>query len=108
MKRAVPSLAWFAIAAQAAFVASWIVAGALQRDYSASQSGVSALAAEGMRDPWIAVAGLTLMGLGLASLAPGLHAVLPRRPAATLAITLFVLAGLGFVVAGLARPDCDL
>src|SRR5438094_5342538 len=84
MKRSIRSLAWFAVAAQGLFVASWIVAGALQRSYSASDSGVSALAAHGMRDPWIAMAGFVVLGLGLAALAPGLRAVLPRRRAAIL------------------------
>src|SRR5438552_6777790 len=108
LKRPIRLLAWFAVAAQAVFVASWIVAGALQPRYSASDSGVSALAAHGMRDPWIAMAGLVVLGLGVAALAPGLRAVLPPRRAAVGAAGLFVLAGAGFVVAGLSRLDCDL
>jgi len=108
MKRWIRSLAWFAVAAQAVFVAAWIAAGALQPHYSASDSGVSALAAHGMRDPWIAMAGFAVLGLGVAALAPGLRAVLPRRRAAAVAAGLFVIAGAGFVVAGLSRLDCDL
>src|SRR5437588_2380475 len=108
MKRSIRSLAWFALAAQVVFLASWIVAGALQPHYSASDSGVSALAAHGMRDPWIVMGGFAVLGLGVAALGPGLRAVLPPRRAATVAAGLFLLAGAGFVVAGLSRLDCDL
>jgi hypothetical protein len=101
-------LAWFAIAAQAVFIIAWIVAGALQPHYSGSTSGVSALAAHGMRHPWIVMAAFVVIGLGVAALAPGLAAVLPRRRAAAVVVGLFVLAGVGFVVVGLSRVDCDL
>jgi hypothetical membrane protein len=108
MKRSVRWLAGFAIAAQLAFVASWIVSGALQTHYSGARSGVSELAAHGMRHPWIVMSGLVVLGLGVAALAPGLRAVLPARRAAAVAVGLFVVAGAGLVVAGLARLDCDL
>jgi len=108
MKGSIRSLAWFAAAAQPAFVASWIVAGAVQAHYSGSASGVSALAARGARDPWIAMAGFAVLGLGVAALAPGLRRVLPRRRAATVAAGLFALAGLSIVVIGFSRVDCDL
>lgn len=108
MKHSIRFLAWFAVATQALFVASWIVAGALQPHYSASDSGVSALAAHGMRDPWIVMAAFVLIGLGVMALARGLRATLPRRRAASVAVGLFVLAGAGFAVAGVARLDCDL
>src|SRR5882757_2913866 len=108
MRGWIRSLAWLAIGAQAVFIAAWIVAGALQPHYSGSASGVSALAAHGMRHPWIAMAAFVLLGLGVAALAPGLSSVLPRRRAAAVAVGLFALAGLGFVVIGLSRADCDL
>src|SRR3954452_20204578 len=69
MRRTVRSLAWFTIAAQAAFVVSWLVAAARQPDYSHARSAVSALAAHGMRDPWIVMAGMTLLGLSAIALA---------------------------------------
>jgi hypothetical protein len=97
-----------AIGAQAVFVVAWIVAGALQPHYSGSTSGVSALAAHGTRHPWMAMAAFVLLGLGVAALAPGLDAVLPRRRAAAVAVGLFALAGVGFVIVGLSRVDCDL
>jgi hypothetical protein len=108
LKRSIRSLAWFAVAAQAVFLASWIVAGTLQPHYSGFDSGVSALAAHGARDPWIAITGLVVFGLGVAALAPGLRAVLPRGRAAALAAGLFLLAGVSIVVIGFARADCDL
>lgn len=108
MRRSIRSLAWLAVGAQAAFVVSWIVAGALEPNYSGTDSGVSALAAEGASNPWIAMAGFSLLGLGVAALAPGLSDVLPRRRAAKLAVGLFLLSGISIVVIGLARPDCDL
>ena len=110
MRRSVRSLAWFAVGAQALFVASWILAGALEPGYSVS-TGVSDLAAHGMRHPWIVMGGLAVIGLGVAALAPGLRAVLPpggRVAGLEPAAGLFVVAGVGFVVAAFSRLDCDL
>src|SRR2546423_10701353 len=83
MKRSIRSLAWFAVAAQAVFVAAWIVAGALNPHYSAPDSGVSPLRAHGWRGPWTALAGFPGPGPGAPALPPGLRAVLPgpRPPA---------------------------
>lgn len=108
MKRRIRLLAGYAVAAQGAFVSAWLVAQALQPDYSGTTSGVSALAADGASDPWIAITGFVVFGLGVAALAPGLRFVLPRRRATTVAAGLFVLAGLSIVVIGLARQDCNL
>src|SRR5947209_18024693 len=108
MRRFIRGCAWFAIATQPLFVAAWITAGALQPHYSAAHSSISSLAASGMRHPGVMIAGLVLLGVGLAALAPGLNAVLPSRPATRVAMIMFVIAGLGFVVARLARLDRDL
>lgn len=94
--------------AQLVFIASWTVAEALQPGYSGTASGVSALAADGARDPGLVIAGFVVFGLGVAALAPGLGSVLPRRRATTVAAGLFVLAGLSIVVVGLSRLDCNL
>lgn len=101
-------LAWFAVLAQGAFVVSWLVAGSLQRGYSAPDSGISALAADGASHPWIVVGGFLVLGLGIAALAPALRVVLPPRRATTVAVGLFVLAGVAIAIVGLARPECDL
>src|SRR5947209_10729356 len=95
-RRWIRPLAWFALAAQAAFVAAWIVGGALQRRYSAAHSYVSALAAHGMRDPGVVIAAFVVIGFALAGLGAALRPVLPRCPAALIAATLFALAGAGF------------
>jgi hypothetical protein len=108
MRAVVRSLAVFSITAQALFVASWIVAGALTPGYSHSDSGVSVLAAQGMPHPWIVMAGLAIIGASLMALAPGVRVALPRRRAATLAAVLLALAGLGLVITAFARLDCDL
>src|SRR5690349_5605358 len=93
------ALAWFAIAAQACFVVSWIVAGAMEPGYSPGRSTISALAAQDATHPWIVMAGLVAFGLGTLALA----VALPARVTAVL----FALAGAGFVVAAFARLPCD-
>jgi uncharacterized protein DUF998 len=108
MRRTVRSLAWLALGAQVLFIASWLVAGALQPGYSHARSGVSALAAHGAAHPWIVMAGLALLGLSAIALAPGLLAVLERRPAAVAAAALVALTGAAFLVTAFARMDCDL
>ena len=94
--------------AQVVFIASWLVADALQPAYSGTASGVSALAAHGAREPWIAMLGFVVFGLGVVALAPGLAFVLPRGRARAVAAGLFMLAGLSIVVVGLSRLDCNL
>ena len=102
------SLVWFALVGQVVFVASWIVAGALQPDYSHLDSGVSVLGGRHEAHPWIANAGLVLLGLSLAALGVALLAVLPRRQAAVVACLLFCGAGVALVLTGAFRVDCDL
>src|SRR4051794_16054849 len=101
------SLAWFAITAQALFVASWLVAGALEPGFSQADGWVSALASSGAEHAWIVMAGLAVLGLGAIALAAGLAATLPPRPARTVAATLFALIGTAFVISAFARLDCN-
>ena len=101
-------LAWLAIAGQFAFVASWIVSGALDPGYSHLRSGVSALAAKDAAHPWIVTAGMIVLGVAIAALGPAVRAVLPRRPAATVAATAFVLSGAVIVLVAVFPVDCDL
>ena len=61
------ALAWFAIAAQVAFVAAWIVAGALQDGYSYIDHHVSDLGADGGAHPWIVNTAIVVLGLGVAA-----------------------------------------
>ena len=104
----VRALALFAIAVQPLFVAAWIVSEALQPRYSPLRSGVSNLAAQTARSAWIEIVALVLLGLAFAALAAGVRAVLGAGGARTLAAALFLVVGIGFVVAGLFRLDCDL
>src|SRR3954452_7927605 len=66
------ALVWLAIGAQPAFLASWIVAGALQPGYSHAAQGVSTLAARDGAHPWIVSAGIALFGVSFIGLALGL------------------------------------
>jgi hypothetical protein len=97
-------LAWFALAGQVVFVASWVVAGALEPGYSHADQGVSELGARTAEHPLIVNAGLVVFGLTFAALGVGLLAVLPSR----LAAALFVGAGIAVIASGLIRLDCGL
>jgi hypothetical protein len=81
--------AWAALAGQLVFVLAWIVAGALEPGYSHVEQGISELAARDATNPWIVGAGIVVLGLSIAALAPGVLAVLPRRRATVLAAALF-------------------
>jgi Protein of unknown function (DUF998) len=104
----VRSLAWLAVAAQPVFVVLWIVGGGLQPHYSAVVQPVSELGALTAHDPWVVNSGLILMGVSLLAVAPGLGALLPRRPATVLAVAMFAVAGIAFVLTGVFRMDCSL
>ena len=105
--RPIRALAWFAIAAQLLFVAAWIVGGALEDGYSHLDHHVSELGADTASNPFLMNAGIVLLGLGLAALAPALLRVLPKRPAARVAAVLFLLTGLAIVVGGVFNADCS-
>ena len=104
----VRGLAWFALVGQAVFVASWIVAGALDPGYSHVDSGVSVLGADDAEHPWIVNGGFVVLGLSIAALGPALLGVLPRRRASRVAAGLFALSGAAFVAIAAFPVDCDL
>src|SRR4051812_38144627 len=93
-------LAWFALAGQVLFVASWVVAGALEPGYSHADQGVSELGARTAEHPLIVNAGLVVFGLTFVALGVALLAVLPARVAAAL----FVGAGIAGVGSGGVPP----
>jgi hypothetical protein len=95
---------WCAFAGQAAFVASWLVAGALQPRYSHLAQGVSTLAASDAAHPWIVTAGIVILGASFVALAVALALVLPRREAVPVAL----FAGVGVLLCAQAalRMDC--
>jgi hypothetical membrane protein len=104
----VRALAVLAIAVHPLFIAAWVVSEARQPRYSPLRSGVSDLAAQTARSPWIEIAALVALGLAFAALGAGLRGVLPAGRAGTLAAALFLVVGIGFVIAGSFRLDCDL
>ena len=97
-------LAWAALAGQVVFIASWVIAGALEPGYSHVDQGVSELGARGAEHPLIVNAGLVVLGLAFVALGIALYAALPSR----LATALFVAAGVSVVALGLIRLDCGL
>ena len=96
-------LAWSSIAVQPVFLAAWLVAGALEPGFSGARSTVSALAADGASHPWIVMAGLAALGLGVLALAAALWMELRAR----VAVALFALVGTGLLVAAVVRLPCD-
>ena len=103
----VRGLAWAALAGQVAFVASWIVAGALEPGYSHLREGVSALGAKDALHPWIVNTGIVVLGASVAALGMGVARVLPRRPARAVAPLLFVGAGACIALCGVFQTDCS-
>ena len=105
---AIRPLAWLAIAGQIVFVAGWIVAGALEPGYSGIEQTISELSRRGAAHPWLMGAALAILGLSIATLAPCLLAVLPRRRSASVAAALFALAGVAFALNAAFPLDCSL
>ncbi|MEA2409543.1 MAG: hypothetical protein QOC77_104 [Thermoleophilaceae bacterium] len=97
-------LAWGALGGQVVFVASWVVAGALEPGYSHADQGVSELGARTAEHPLIVNGGLVVFGLTFVAIGVALFAVLPSR----LAAGLFVAAGLAVIASGLITLDCGL
>ena len=98
-------LAWLALAAQPAFVVIWIVAGAVQPRYSHLDQPVSDLGASFARDPWLANAGIVLLGLSGLALAAALPRVLPRGRAAAVLFALFAVC---MIAVAFLPLDCSL
>jgi hypothetical protein len=99
---------WVALAGQVAFIASWVVAGALEPRYSGVDQAVSELGAKTAAHPWIVNAGIVLLGLSFTALGIALLRALPRRRAAKVAVALFVAAGALVVLSGAFRLDCEV
>jgi hypothetical membrane protein len=98
-------LSWLAVLAPIAFTIAWIVAEVLQDGYSPRRDYISELAALDARHAWIMITGFLLLGAGTVALGAGLAGALRGRPARIGSI-LLALAGVGIIVAGLARNDC--
>jgi hypothetical membrane protein len=96
---------WLAVLGPIAFTIAWIVAEVLQDGYSPRQDYISELAAMDAQHVWIAITGFLLLGIGTVALGAGLAGAVGGRPARIGSI-LVALAGVGIIVAGLARNDC--
>lgn len=104
----VRQLAWLALAGQAAFVAAWVIAGALEPGYSGVDQGISELGARNAAHPWLMNTGFVVLGLAIAALGPCLVAVLPRRRAARVTGALFAVAGVAMALHAAFPLDCGL
>ena len=100
-------LAWLVVLGQALFIASWIVAGALDPGYSALQQSVSELGGTFAEHAWIAKAGFVVFGISIAALAPALLHVLPSGRARVVAAVLFGLCGLAMASIAFLPIDCS-
>ena len=89
-----------------AFTIAWIVGAVVQDEYSLRREDISALAALDAQNAWIMVTGFLLLGVGIVALGAGLAGALNGRPA-TVGSILVAVAGVGIIVAGLARNDCS-
>jgi hypothetical membrane protein len=87
---------------------SWVIAGAITPGYSAWRQGISELVARHSPHAWIVTAGLVVLGLSCAALAPGLILVLPGRRATRVAALALGLAGLALVLTAAFPLDCEL
>ena len=102
----VAQLAWVALAAQVAFIATWVVSGALQEGYSHLEQHVSELGAGTAKAPWLVNAGLVALGAGFGALAAGLGLALPRSARAAAAVALLAFCGALFALSGLFALEC--
>jgi len=89
-----------------AFTIAWVVGAVVQDEYSVRREDISALAALDAQDAWIMITGFVLLGVGMVALGAGLAGALKGRPT-TVGSILVAVAGVGIIVAGLARNDCS-
>jgi hypothetical membrane protein len=95
-----------AVAGPLIFTAAWLVAWPLQDQYSPRREDISALAALDAQHAWIMILGFLGLGVGTTALGLGLMESL-RGWSSRVGSTFVMVAGVGFVIAGLARNDCS-
>lgn len=96
-----------AVAGQALFVVSWVVAGHLEPRYSAEGEAVSALAAGTARHPWIVTAGLLAWAVGTACCAQAVRRGMRLRRLRRLPVAILWVAAAGMVALALTPLDCS-
>ncbi len=96
-----------AVAGPVIFSAAWLLAWPAQDAYSPRREDISALAALDAQQPWIMVVGFLALAVGLVALGMGLPRAVASGRAARIGALLVLLAGLGILVAGIARNDCS-
>lgn len=96
-----------AVAGQATFMVSWIIAGRLEPRYSAEEEAVSALAAGTAEHPWIVTAGVLAWAVGTACCAEALRRGVRLRRLRRLPVALLWIAAAGMVALALAPLDCS-
>ena len=95
-----------AVAGPIAFTVAWLYGGLAQDEYSVRREDISALAALDAQHAWIMITGFLLLGAGTVALGAGLVMTLKGR-SAVIGSILVMIAGVGLIVAGLARNDCS-
>ena len=88
------------------FTAAWLVAGPLQEQYSPRREDISGLAALDAQHAWIMILGFIALGVGTTALGLGLMDAL-RGWSGRVGSAFVMAAGVGLVIAGLARNDCS-
>jgi hypothetical membrane protein len=100
-------LGGLAVAGPLLFTAAWLIAWPAQEEYSPRHEDISALAAVDAQRSWIMILGFLTLGLGTVALALALLNAVRCGRSAKVGAALLAFAGLGIVVAGLARNDCS-
>ena len=101
-------LAAVAVGGQLVFVASWLVAQALEPRYDPQAERVSGLAASNAENPWIVTVGVLAWALGTAAAGETLRRALPRRRLWWLAVVALWVAAAGMVAAAALPLDCSV
>jgi hypothetical membrane protein len=96
-----------AVAGPVVFSAAWLVAWAAQDTYSPRREDISALAALDAQQPWVMIIGFLALAVGLGALGMGLLRAVEGGRMARIGALLVLFAGLGILVAGIARNDCS-
>lgn len=100
-------LGGLAVAGPVVFTLAWLIAWPAQDTYSPRHEDISALAALDAQQSWIMIVGFLALGVGIAALGLALWNAVRSSRSARIGAVLVALAGLGILVAGLARNDCS-